>query len=133
MGSPMRFDIPAQLVPAALHLFIQQSDAQVVYNLKELEKVNANGVKGEMEPAEALKRLLAGTGYVANRTAGQNYVVTKGPAQSNGSMKGLPVWPSNEAAQGVTGLVHETGPSTQPDRFGQHCFPSVLVKAAAAV
>jgi iron complex outermembrane recepter protein len=124
-ATSVRFDIPAQSVPATLHLFIQQSAAEVVYNLKELEKLDSNGVKGVMEPADALRILLEGTGYMANRTESGNFVVTKAPGQNTGSLRGLLVWPSNEPAEGVIVLIHETGQSTQTDKFGQYYFPSV--------
>jgi iron complex outermembrane recepter protein len=126
LAAPVQFDIPAQPAPAALHLFVRQSDAQVIYNLDELKGVKGNEVKGAMEPADALRKLLEGTGYEAKRASGENYVVTKAAArQGVGSVKGSLVWPTNEGAEGVSVFIHETGQSTVTDRYGQYVFASV--------
>lgn len=82
------FDIPAQPAASALQLFGRQAGVEVVYPSAELKKIQAAEVKGELEAAAALTRLLAGTGYSATQTGASSFVVTAPVVEKPGSIEG---------------------------------------------
>ena len=57
-----RFDIPSGDLQAALLAFSQAADLQLLYPAEMTAGLTTRGVQGEYTPAEALRRLLAGTG-----------------------------------------------------------------------
>ena len=58
------FDIPAGPAEKTLRTFTEQSGLQVGFPTEITQNVRTNAVKGEMTPAEAINRLLAGTNLV---------------------------------------------------------------------
>ena len=56
------FNIPPQRLTSALALFGRQSGVRTVADNRITQGLSAPGVRGRMAPADALKRLLAGTG-----------------------------------------------------------------------
>ncbi|MBL9207510.1 MAG: TonB-dependent receptor [Opitutaceae bacterium] len=80
------FDIPAQPIPEALRSFTKQSGKQVLYEAN-LTDIKANAVSGDMEPLEALTRLLAGTGYRPSQK-GANFVIAREPGARTGRIEG---------------------------------------------
>src|SRR5689334_9221918 len=69
----VKFDIPAQQLATALIRFAQQTEVQVVTAGQKVQGVESQGVNGEHSLAEALNRLLEGTGF-AYRVVGQGTV-----------------------------------------------------------
>ncbi|WP_449434127.1 TonB-dependent siderophore receptor [Pseudomonas putida] len=57
-----QFNIPAQPLASALLAFGSQSNLQMLYSPQDLEGKRSTALSGSMEPAEALGRLLQGTG-----------------------------------------------------------------------
>jgi iron complex outermembrane receptor protein len=57
------YRIPAQSLNNALMQFAADSDLEVVFNADGIRGLNANSLEGRMTPAEALDRLLQGSGY----------------------------------------------------------------------
>src|SRR5579871_6323876 len=72
-ATPAKFNIPAQPAPAALKLFSKQSGKQVIFIYDDLKDAKANEVIGEMEPADALAKLLAGTGFEVTQSTAKNF------------------------------------------------------------
>lgn len=61
------FSIPASTADKSLRLFAAQSGAEVVYPAELVRGVRTPAVQGELTPAEAVVRLLAGTGLESTR------------------------------------------------------------------
>jgi len=59
------FDLPADAAPASLKRFSEQSGVDVVFATRPATAVRTNAVKGTLTLREAMDRLLAGTGLVA--------------------------------------------------------------------
>lgn len=81
--------IPAQPLPAALTALATQSGIQLLFNTDELRHLKAAGLEGTLAPEEALRRLLAGSGYTFQATGQGSYVVRKA-APAAESAKRLP-------------------------------------------
>lgn len=73
------FDIPRQPLATALRQFADQSGMQLAYASADLQGLTSPGVRGSMPAAEALARLLAGTGATWRLTAA-NTVSIQRPA-----------------------------------------------------
>ena len=126
LASPVMFDIPAQPASTALSLFSKQSESKVLFPAAELAGVQAKAVKGEMEPLEAIGKLLDGTGYAAKQTGAANFVVKKIEAPATtGLVKGTLTGEGGKGLPNVLVTIRETALSTETDKFGQYVFPKV--------
>ena len=56
------FKIPASPAPEALAEFIRQSGFQVLFDFDAIRGINTHEVSGHFDPAEALARMLEGSG-----------------------------------------------------------------------
>ena len=65
LAVPVSFNIPAQPTADALMLFARQSDSRVLFSYKALKNERSPEVVGELEPMNALAKLLVGSGDVA--------------------------------------------------------------------
>src|SRR5579859_7141505 len=59
---PRHFDIPAEAVGAALDDFARQANVTLLFSSSLVARAGTAGVHGELTIAQALGRLLAGTG-----------------------------------------------------------------------
>ncbi|ADP18782.1 iron uptake receptor 3 [Achromobacter xylosoxidans A8] len=75
-AAPVDIDIPSQSLSRALHELGNQARLQVLYSQDLVEGLRSPGVRGRMEPAEALERLINGRGI---RYSIQNDTVTLTP------------------------------------------------------
>src|SRR5688572_14167795 len=64
-GTKKQFDLPADRAETALKRFVAQSGVEVLFTTETVASVRTTAVKGEFSPADALRRLLAGTTLVA--------------------------------------------------------------------
>lgn len=78
------FNIPAQPLPDALSLFGQQSGLQVTTQGDLPEGLSSTAVSGTLSPAEALSRLLTGTGLIF-RFNGSDAVQIQAAPQASGN------------------------------------------------
>lgn len=62
-GQRIAFDIPAQDLNAAILAFAEKADFQLFYDADKLNGLRTGGVQGSYAPEQALRRLLAGTGF----------------------------------------------------------------------
>ena len=108
LGTPVKFDIPAQPAATALQLFIKQSGTQVAFAPDEIKDAKANALAGEHEPAAALALLLKNTGLVFKPREPGWFVVTR-PAAKPGSVQGTLLTPGGRSVEGVRVTVAETG------------------------
>lgn len=72
-------DIAAQGLGNALTALATQSGIQVMFNTDELKGAQAPALRGKLAPEEALRQLLAGSGFTFAGTGQQTYVIRKRP------------------------------------------------------
>jgi iron complex outermembrane receptor protein len=125
-AAPVRFDIPAQPAPDALVAFGRQAKVEVLFRADELKGVSANEVKGEFEPDQALRQLLAGSGFSARQTAPTNFVVARLTAAATSSVRGTLLGSDGRPAGGATVRLRESGASVLADRSGDYLFEQVV-------
>ncbi|MCD9026767.1 TonB-dependent receptor [Luteimonas sp. BDR2-5] len=85
--APVRFDIPAQPMPAALQAFSDQSGMQLLYRAEAVGSMMSPAVKGTLDRREALQQMLAGTGLEVVYSNGDVATVrprTVAPTRENG-------------------------------------------------
>ncbi|MEJ1971972.1 MAG: TonB-dependent receptor [Lacunisphaera sp.] len=125
-AAPLKFDLPAQPAPAALRQFIKQSGTQVLFG-EQLDAVTTRAVAGEMESAEALNQMLAGTGFAGTQTTPGNFVVAQaGPAANpTGEVRGTIVRPKLGSSAGIRVVVKETGQLAVTDQWGDFMLARV--------
>jgi outer membrane receptor for ferric coprogen and ferric-rhodotorulic acid len=102
------YDIPAQALPGALRRYMQLSGVQVAYPADLGDGVTANAVKGEFAAAEALSRLLAGTGLTFRFTGAGTATLERAPRSGDGAIQLGPVQVEGNAGAGAmaaTGLT----------------------------
>ncbi|WP_409300294.1 TonB-dependent siderophore receptor [Pseudomonas sp. KCJK8993] len=58
----IEIDVPAQSLGSALQEFGRQTNLQVLYNPTDVQEKRSNAVKGKLQPEQAIKTLLGGTG-----------------------------------------------------------------------
>lgn len=80
-ASAQKFNIPAQKLGDALASFGAQSGWQVSVRADVIRNATSPGVNGSLTPADALSRLLAGTGFTYRLSGG--HTVTLVPVSSN--------------------------------------------------
>ncbi|MFT3761291.1 MAG: TonB-dependent receptor [Pseudoxanthomonas sp.] len=73
-------DIPAGDLDSALNALSRQSGAELIYRPDQVRNLRTAGARGKYTPAQALDRLLAGSGLVASRDASGALLVTQAAA-----------------------------------------------------
>ena len=71
------FDIPAQKATDALQTLSRQADVQLLSARRDTEGKRTNPVRGTMTTAQALERLLVGTGLVARKTTERTFTIIR--------------------------------------------------------
>lgn len=71
------FDLPAQALGSALTTLAKQEGLQILFDADALKGRQAGALQGTFSTEAALARLLAGSGYSAERTVAGTYVVKK--------------------------------------------------------
>ncbi len=135
LAEPVDFNLPAQPADGALMAFCRQAKVELLFSFDELHQARSTPVSGSLEPDEALRRLLGGTGFTATEKGRGRFVVTA--LDQKGSVKGRLVEEDGAAARGVHVVISELGLSVVTDDAGGFEFPAVpagtfeLVAAAA--
>lgn len=80
--TPREFDVPAGRLDAAVERLGEQAGLQIVYDQALVLGKNAGAVKGRLTAAEALKRLLSGTGLMWERINEQSIVLRPAPTST---------------------------------------------------
>jgi TonB-dependent siderophore receptor len=86
-----QFDIPAQPLAAALQRFMQQSGVQLSYPSDLAEGRTSGAVNGTLSPAEALGRLLTGTGLTYRFVSATAVTLELAPQSTRGAITLGPV------------------------------------------
>lgn len=84
------FDLPAEAATEALRKFSAQSGAEVVFAADAPAGIRTNAVRGEFSPAEAIDRLLAGTGLKATRDEASGAFMVNRAADPNAPRAAAP-------------------------------------------
>lgn len=121
-AAPVKIDLPEQALPASLMAVARQADVQVLFPHNELKDLKAPALAGEFEPADALARLLEGSGFVVVPQGAKQFLVRKATA---GSLRGALLWPEGSPAPGVEVAMRGTSLSTVTNAEGVYFFPEV--------
>ncbi len=105
-GTEQRFDIPPQPLSQALVLFATQSGYQVATDGATLQGIRSSGVNGTMPAAEALSRVLGGTGF-AFRISDNVVRLETLPKRSEGTIQ---LGPVRVAGEGGDRHLRTSGP-----------------------
>ena len=73
----VRFDIPTMSLADALALFARQSRRQLLFSPIDVRGRRASPIHGRIDPDDALRRLLAGTGFHPRRAPGGAYLLVE--------------------------------------------------------
>lgn len=80
------FDVPAQPAASGVAALARQGDAQILISAEDARGKRVNSVRGNLSVADAIERLVAGTGLVARATGPQTWVVVRQSSASNDSL-----------------------------------------------
>ncbi|MGH8078954.1 MAG: TonB-dependent receptor domain-containing protein, partial [Lysobacter sp.] len=100
-GGAAQVNVPAGDLATALDMLARQSGAQFVYSADQLKGLRTRGVQGSMAPADALDRLLHGSGYIVRHDPSGAMVIVKNVAPATRP-------PRRRAETGQTGAAPET-------------------------
>ena len=106
MAAPVSIDVPAQPLASALTNLGAQTDLLILFNQAQVQNLRTSGVRGEMEPTEALETLLRGTG-IRYRIEG-NRVSLVGDETSDASPLVMPAVVVEGVIEGQNSFVPKT-------------------------
>lgn len=128
-AAQVTFDIPAQPLAAALMSFTRQAAVEVVFSPDALQGRNSTALTGPLEPADALDRLLRGSGLSFQRNSAGKFAIVSGrPAAAvtaTGSVRGILAGGDGLPAPGVTVTVPGLDLTVVTDRYGEYLLPAV--------
>jgi iron complex outermembrane recepter protein len=104
------FDIPAEALSQALRAFGQTAGEQIIFTQDLVAGLNFNGLRGDFSSAAALKRLLDGTGLVAERSPAGVIMIRRAAPPSRKSADNPPTSTSVQRSGGTAELV-QAGPT----------------------
>jgi outer membrane receptor for ferric coprogen and ferric-rhodotorulic acid len=110
VSATRQYDIPAQSLREALLIFSQQSGLQVTAQGPLVERRTSSAVSGRMTPAEALSRLLTGTGLTFRFNGNDAVFLEPAPQSADGAIQLGPVRVEGEGQSGggYNGLTNGT-------------------------
>ncbi|MBL9211955.1 MAG: TonB-dependent receptor plug domain-containing protein [Opitutaceae bacterium] len=120
----VEFDLPPQPAAQALLAFSKLTRIEVLFSFDALRAVQSAPVTGRLEPAEALTRLLRGTGFAARPNGRDRFVI--GPATApTGGIRGRLLAPDGTAIAGARLALPPTRQVTVSDADGGFEFHGV--------
>lgn len=99
------FAIPAGPLATVLNRFADQSGTEIIYNGSLTEGLSSSGLAGRFGTAEALSRILAGTGLTFRQTGARTFTLERAPqpsADGGGAIQLGPVRVEGETGTGVS-------------------------------
>jgi outer membrane receptor protein involved in Fe transport len=124
LAASVTFNVPVQDAAQALLAFSQQAHVEVLYSHDDLRLVSSSAINGEFEPAEALSRLLKGTGFAARRNAQGKFIVTR-LAPVIGRLEGRFAQPDGAPIAGLRVALPGIRQQTATDEQGGFVFDAV--------
>ncbi len=76
-----QFDLPSQLLAESLRTVARQTSTNIIFESATVEHISAPALRGRLTAAQAIEKLLAGTGLNAQRMPDEAVIVQRGPAQ----------------------------------------------------
>lgn len=122
------YDIPAGPLATALNRFVEASGVALVYNSALTNGLSSPGLKGGFSTAEALSRLLAGSGLTFRQTGANAFTLEPAPQSAGDAVRLGPVRVQGDGAgpvgapvppQAQIGNLPPTYPGGQVARGGQ--------------
>lgn len=98
------FDLPAQDLGKSLRAVARRTGSNIVFDPAAVRGRQAPALAGSFSPAQAIERLLAGSGLSARRTGGGSWVVAAAAVVS-GEAQGEVTLAGTEAASGVEEIL----------------------------
>jgi outer membrane receptor protein involved in Fe transport len=123
-AEPIAFSVPAQPVDDALLALSRQAKIEVLFSSGELHQKVSAAVIGRFEPADALARMLQGTGFTAHATSPGKYAVTR-RSEPTTSIRGRLLAPDGSVARGIRVALPALRLSRMTDAQGEFLFPEV--------
>ena len=123
-AAPVDFNLPAQPASDALLAFSQQAKIEVLFSFDDLHPVKSAAVTGRYEPAEAIARLLSGSGFTVHQNGGGKFVVTPSTPPS-GTIRGRLFAPDGTPAPGIRVALRSARRFLRTDASGEYVFDSV--------
>ncbi|MSU48148.1 MAG: hypothetical protein EXS37_03500 [Opitutus sp.] len=118
------FNLPTQPATSALLAFSQQTKIEVLFSFNALRQAQAKAVSGRFDAAEALRRMLDGTGFIARPNGGDKFVIAPKPRKT-GSIKGRLLSPDGAPAKEVKVVLLATRQHTVSDDAGDFEFSDI--------
>lgn len=113
-SAPMRFDIPAGTLDAALRAYARITGKQILYRSEEVNARSFKGMNVRLTPDEALARILSGTSLSSERTSANVVVVRTGAVTTTVTQPSAD--PDQAVEIVVTGTNIRGGAATGPVR-----------------
>lgn len=120
----LQFSLPAQSAARSLLAFSQQTGIEVLFPFDDLDRVNASQVDGRMEPADAISRLLHGTGYSARRNVAGKFVVAADRPHP-GLVKGRLLAPDGTPLRGLSVVLSGRLQNATTDQRGEFSLANI--------
>ena len=120
----IEFNLPAQSAASALLAFSKQTQIEVLFSFSALRNKQSKPLQGRFEPADALKRLLEGTGFIAKPIGAEKFVVAP-DTRKTGALRGRLLAPDGTAAREVRVTLLGTRQAAFTDHNGEFAFPAV--------
>lgn len=115
LATPQAYDIPPQAADSALLRFARESRCDVLFSSEDLRREKSALLQGTLEPEDALRRLLEGTGFTAVRTGENRFLIKKLPPPTS-SIRGRIL---NSEGHPITGAQVRLRPSDRLARTGR--------------
>lgn len=126
LAAPVEFNLPVLPASEALLAFSKQAQIEVLFSFNDLRRVRSTAVVGRYEPADAITRLLSGTGFVVQRKGnGVAKFVVMPAIPPTGSISGRLLAPDGSPAPGLRVVMREAQQSAATDSKGYFYFESV--------
>lgn len=81
-GTTSRVDVPAGDLATAVETLRRQTGGEILFRADQLRGVRTAGVRGELDPAEALDRVLEGTGFSTERDPSGAVFIVPAPGRA---------------------------------------------------
>jgi outer membrane receptor protein involved in Fe transport len=111
-GSLKRFDIEQQSLSTALNEFARQSDRQILFSTAVANAKRTHGIRGDLEPEDALRQLLKGTGLTFRVTSDNTILVE---SSHPGDTANVPT-PESSVRLAQVGSAQRTSPESYTDQ-----------------
>jgi iron complex outermembrane receptor protein len=123
-AEPMRFHVAPAQGPAAILEFSQQAKVEVLFSYDDLARVTTRGLEGLFEPEDALRHLLAGTGFAPHRNGRGKYTVTA-ERLATGSIHGRLLAADGPALAGAQVTIPDARITVRSDSHGDFLFRNI--------